>query len=805
MKKRLGVFIIGLLFAVAAFPQELRLVVSEKPLNAVLNALNVEISFDDKALARYSVSVSQTFKSPEEAIRFLLKDKPFRVERVGSVFVLSPRPVEKEEEKPLERKTYIVSGELSDRSTGEPLPYAYIQTGSGMIYTNESGYFSFVSETNRPLRIQTRYLGFEELDTTLAVGNYKLSLLPKAVVLDDVVVTPSPSALLMQTGMTSGETRINHRIARYMPGSADNSVFNLMRMMPGVRASGEPSEDLVVWGSNWGEGRLVFDGFTLFGMKSINDQIGSVNPYLAKDIRLSKGGFGASEGNRTGAIAEITGNEGSFSKPSVKANLSNYTGNVYASVPLTEASALSVAYRQTFYNLYQSESVGQSGGMQTKAEMYIEPEYDFRDLNVKYAGKAFQNDHYYVSLYAADDHFKFDVKQQDYEVDANEKNRQYGAASNYNRVWNNGSHSKLLFAFSRLSADIDQVSGVTNAQSTPVDVFHIENTVQELSLKLEHNFNFGSRQKIQLGGEWQQYRTSYNGSATSINNPALHLTDQVLLGRLSLKAGVRADLILNDKLYLQPRLNARYAFSDELTATASFGWYRQFLTRVPYEYGSGSYQLIWNMTDSTVLASAQLLAGLAYSRNGWLISAEGYLKKNRNRLYYMDNAIRKENDTNAGFDVFLRKEWGENAFFASYSQVRSTRPQKSTGYEIKPGAICSFNPFFLSATYVYGKGFPYFSTGGHGHAHGQGNEEGQHGGMHRHSDSSTAAYSRLDLSLIYKWQLKKLNMQAGASVLNVFDTDNVKYSYRLADQNNVFNVYTKATPFTPVLFFEVVL
>jgi hypothetical protein len=46
-------------------------------------------------------------------------------------------------------------------------------------------------------------------------------------------------------------------------------------------------------------------------------------------------------------------------------------------------------------------------------------------------------------------------------------------------------------------------------------------------------------------------------------------------------------------------------------------------------------------------------------------------------------------------------------------------------------------------------------------------------------------------------------MQAGASVLNVFNTNNIKYSYRISDQNNVFNIYTKATPRTPIVFFEI--
>ncbi|MDR2917250.1 MAG: TonB-dependent receptor [Tannerella sp.] len=809
MKKKLCIVIILLLTITAAFSQELRLVVSDKPLNTVLNTLDVEISFDDKALSNYKVSVSKTFNTPEEAIRFLLKDKPFKVEKVGSVYVISPAPPE---EKIVIRKTYTISGELTDKSTGELLPYAYIRTNKGIISTNEAGYFSIVKETKDPMQIHAQYMGFETLDTLLNVGNHKLYLNPATISLDEVVIAPSSSTMLMQSGRTSGEMRINHQIARYMPGSADNSVFNLLRMMPGVRASGEPSEDLIVWGSNWGESRLVYDGFTIFGMKSFNDQIGSVNPYLAKDLRLLKGGYDVSQGNRIGAVTEITGNEGNFKKPSIKANVSNYTANIYASVPIKQSSALSVAYRQTFYNLYNNESIvdnsnendhGNGNNNQASPDIYIEPEYDFRDLNLKYAGRASENDNYYISLYGADDHFKFSVKQQEYKVAATEKNKQYGAAANYNRVWNNSNNSKFLFSYSRFSAAIDNVSGITETQSTPLDVFQIKNTVQEFSLKLEHNFDIGRWNKVQIGGEWQHYTTSFNNTETSINNPSLHITDNISLGKLSLNAGLRADLIPDDKIYLQPRLSARYAFSDELTATASFGLYSQFLTRVPYQYRSGSYQMIWNLTDSTSLSSTQFLAGLAYSKNGWLVNGEGYVKKNRNQLYYIDNTIYALNNTNVGVDIFAKKEWRGQTAFASYSLVNSSNPQEeSTGQEIKVGAICSLKSFCLSATYVYGTGFPYLSTGGHGH--GQGNEEGQHGNSHKHSDVSSEPYSRLDLSLIYKMKLKKFRLQTGASVLNAFDTNNVKYSYRLSDQNNVFNIYTKATPFTPVVFFEII-
>jgi len=107
MKKIIIILWILLTSGAAAFTQELRLVVFDKPLNAVLNSLNVEISFDDKALSNYRVSVSKTFGTPEEAINYLLKDKPFKMEKIGKVFVISPGGNIKNKPEPVVEKKYF--------------------------------------------------------------------------------------------------------------------------------------------------------------------------------------------------------------------------------------------------------------------------------------------------------------------------------------------------------------------------------------------------------------------------------------------------------------------------------------------------------------------------------------------------------------------------------------------------------------------------------------------------------------------------------------------------------------------------
>ncbi|KAA6314446.1 hypothetical protein EZS27_034939 [termite gut metagenome] len=111
------------------------------------------------------------------------------------------------------------------------------------------------------------------------------------------------------------------------------------------------------------------------------------------------------------------------------------------------------------------------------------------------------------------------------------------------------SSSKLLMLFSQFSTGNDNLSGITNNQPISLDIIHIDNSIQEYSFNLVHMLNVEQHQKLQIG-EWQQYSGSLDDSRSQISNPAVYVTDNISLGKLFLQAGVRADFILNDKVYI---------------------------------------------------------------------------------------------------------------------------------------------------------------------------------------------------------------------------------------------------------------
>jgi outer membrane receptor protein involved in Fe transport len=160
-------------------------------------------------------------------------------------------------------------------------------------------------------------------------------------------------------------------------------------------------------------------------MKNSNDNISAVNPYMAKDIKVLKGGYGAEYGEKVGGIVDISGMDGNRLSPSAQLCVNNMTLNGLASVPYRKKSALVLAYRQTYYDLYNpveftsSASVSGSGfdrgwrsggGTGAQADYYLIPAYIFRDINLKFSGNS-RKTNYFISLYGGMDKFSYSFDQ----------------------------------------------------------------------------------------------------------------------------------------------------------------------------------------------------------------------------------------------------------------------------------------------------------------------------------------------------------------------------------------------------------
>lgn len=820
-----GFLLILLLFShVQLKGQSIEIHAVDEPLNQVLLTLvqeyGVQLSFDDQLLSAYLITATISFNNPEEAITFLVKDYPLEFKQIGEVFTIYSKPVVEPE------RNYRLAGRVVDSETGETLPYSHVLINQSGTVTDFNGNFSFVSRDSL-FDVRISYLGYYIKDTTLTPGSeHKLELAPSLIGLQEVVVEGSLVERSGQSGEEAGTLRLNHKIAYRLPGNGDNAVFNFLRLQPGILAAGERSSELIIWGSYSGHSKIMFDGYTIFGLKNFNDNISFVNPYMAKDIKVLKGGFASDYDNRVGGIVDISGINGNTKKPSINLNINNMTANGMASVPIKNQSAITFAYRQTYYNLYDAEDlniVSRSSGMgrSSQVDVNVFPDYLFRDVNLKYAGTFKSGDNYYLSLYEGRDKFSFTFDQERNNAqifqESDEKNRQLGATAFLGKTWKNGWNSHFSFSASGLERDVSEIQQITrNAGNWTISdrEQYFFNSILDLTLKNKNHIPLTEKQTLEAGwsythealrfGESDQEESMEIGEEGS-HRIGLFIQDEIrLTPGLKVKPGIRADYsFFLEKVYFQPRIQASLDLGDQWRVNAATGIYRQFISETSVIDELGNIRYFWSLCDNLavpVLKAIHLVGGVNYHIFGFSVGVESFYKSTEgiSRYKWLDGTLEvAQGDARTyGMDLLIKKYLKKHELWASYTlslteehfntmpeDVYSYAPQDQR-HEIKGALLLDFKPFFVSANYVYGSGFRTSTS-------------------ILNNLQERYPYSRLDMAVFYRLNVKNYHFEAGISVLNVLNHENIKSSsviYIPDTQNTSISIHAEAVPFTPTLY-----
>ncbi|MEI7676298.1 MAG: TonB-dependent receptor [Bacteroidales bacterium] len=853
---RIALIFYSLLFSLSLSAQVVRLSAKAKPLNQLLvemrDRYGLRFSFDDQELSQFKITVRQEFTSPQKALDYLLKPISYTYIQNQGVFVVYPLPP-----KPVDigitrqRKDLQLSGTIYDRNTGETLPYTYIEVNKTLVASDENGCFNYNSKTDSTYRLTFRHLGYFIKDTVVVAGtSFKFYLRPSNYLINEVVVS-SLVEKSMHLYELPGSIRANNLVAKNIPGNEGGSVFSLLRLLPGVYSAGEQNRDLVIWGGYEGQSEVTFDGFTLFGLKNFNDNISVVNPYMVRDVKVFKGGFGAKYDDKVGGIVNVTGVEGNLRKPELKANISNLTLNTMASVPIKKQASLVLAYRQTFYNLYEDQALTQVAPTNTNdhqtptPEYFITPNYKFFDSNVKFSGKTDTGSSYYLSLYGGKDRFAYsvsnDLLQNPIRTEATQLHTQLGASGEFSQQWQSGNRTTLRFSYSGLDATGNDFSSSNNRQNRLITTDR-ENYIHEYKLIAENQLVSNSKHAIQFGGGVVGDNTAYSQKSTQpvssssefpLNNASqvynAYISDRISVSpQISFSPGLRVDMpLFNSKIYWQPRLSGEWALDESFKIGASWGMYNQFNAKLFYieQYTArptrhesnqnilppDQYQQIWTSADGKkvpIVNSNHSVLGLYYQSGGFSASTEAFWKKTDGlsrweRTFSGNNTSIFKDDVffglsrAFGLDFMIKQQYRRHYAWVSYSygkteehftnQYAYQSAPQDQRHELKGALLLDFSPLSLSSSYVYGSGFPSYS------------------GLTLLSETNRKDYNRLDVSLCYRFSPRYFKMQGGVSILNLLNSKNLIFSNLVnasSVSSDVFAVYSQAIPFTPMVFFE---
>ncbi len=812
--------------------QEIKINVVNKPLNKLLidivDSNNINISFDDESLSNLIITENRIFPSIDKTLNSLFENTNFEYELIDDVWVIYPKI-------DINPSKTTLSGRIYDMFTEESLPYSHIYVNDWPFISDAEGNYSAVlDQYDSIIHIIVSHLGYYILDTTIArSNNFDFPMVPSSIGLSEIVISDRSVEKATQIGNQAGLMKLNHKIAHFLPGYGDNSVFSLIRLMPGILASGEHTNELIIWGGYAGQSKVMFDGFTVYGLKNFNDNISSFNPLIAKDIEIHKGGYDANYGDRVGGIVNIIGKNGNTINPSFTININNMTLNGMVEIPISKKGSLIFAFRQTYYNLYNpsdmSAVIDQNNDSISTNDLDINviPDYNFRDFNVKYSTQISDNNNFYVSLHAGRDRFSYKINEavlnRVYDKKAKDQSTQTGGSVYWGHIWNNGNSSNIRICFSGLVNEYSNDFKIQNPINSNTEYIADDNSKNTLDeLKIEHSNSITINQYHTIEGgldltynfvELEEFsfdaKMAYYLSSGSIAN--FYLQDNIsILKNLNIKAGFRINhAFYLQKIYFEPRISASLKIGDMWKINCAYGKYNQFISLSTIVDDFGNFKYLWSLSNNKelpVLNASHYVIGSSYHHNNLTFSIEGYYKNISgltrfvNLTKYSIRDIFHGKAESYGMDILLKKDLSRHSAWIAYSlsstiehftynQIENTRraPQDQR-HELKLALLLNFDPIYFSTNYVYGSGFPYGNV------------------LTQYQESNIQKYSRLDASLIYKFLDRKVNGEIGISIINVLNTKNLKYSsFEKIPSNQVedINIYTEALPITPTLYLKI--
>lgn len=258
--------------------------------------LELDISFDDKALSVYNVTLSDAFDKPEDALYFLLNGKPFRVEKMNQVYIIVPieEHVQKSQTSTFSQKTkrdFVFTGTVADTETGETLCYATVSLldhDEQPIITgiaDENGAFC-LSTPRFPHKIKISFVGYETLTKEILATERdlgRLRLQTTTVALNETVVTAANvrhkvdrTCYQVTSAMRRGVANVEELLNK-IPGIYFDKVTNILSvnhskdillLADGIQQPADylknlsPDRVSSVEVINESSGRFVSDGYT---------------------------------------------------------------------------------------------------------------------------------------------------------------------------------------------------------------------------------------------------------------------------------------------------------------------------------------------------------------------------------------------------------------------------------------------------------------------------------------------------------------------------------------------------------------
>jgi len=795
------------------------------------------------------------------------------------------------------RYRFALTGRIIDNASVEPLPFVNISIKGTSIGTNSNadGYFTLPRVPSDTVSLVLSAVGYKPKTVYLTPQTPQSNLLVKleseSVAIKEVVINGEKQEVL-QTNSKVGMIKMSPIKLVSLPSLGEKDIFRSFQLMPGISAANENSSGLYVRGGTPDQSLVVYDGFTVYNVEHLFGFFSSFNSNAIKDIQLYKGGFDAKYGGRISSVVEITGKEGNKTNWGGFADISLMSANGFLEAPLGEKFTIIAAGRRSWqsplydkiFNKYSNTSSTSGPSMPEGRNPFGKNDLKsyFYDFNTKLTYRPTDKDIIWLSYYSGNDDLTNDISSgfkgggpggmggggevpriSNFSMSNNDNSNwgNHGVSLKWSRKWNEKFYGNFLIGYSNYYSNRDRTSSGSYEDSSGTS-HSIKRGVMEYNhlddysakADIEQKLNANNVLEYGLNATYNKITYSYAQSDTvkliDRRNEGLllsgYLQDKISLydNMLKITPGLRSNYYsVTGKMYFEPRLTSSYQLTDTWKIKGSIGRYYQFAKRVVREdimAGNKDFWTLSNGKNLPVTYSDQIIGGVSWENNTYLIDVEGYYKRITNLTEYSlrfskslangsfnpghggdQGTVTYEDQFLTGWgrvhgiDVLVQKKQGDLTGWIGYTLGRVVNHIDGYGnydyyasndvtHEFKAVATYHWRNWDFSGTWIYATGKPYTAPqGGYTVTLLDGTKK-SFVTVSTKNGQRLPDYHRLDLSATLNMKLGgRIPATLGFSVFNAYNRSNVWYKQFEIVDNTIVETNVNYLGITPNINFTI--
>jgi hypothetical protein len=729
------------------------------------------------------------------------------------------------------KRSSLLCGFVKSKNNLQPLAGATVQLGAASVITDETGYFEInIPENSNKVRI--RHIGFKAHYRNLAFFNRRrcadIYLIPQVQALPEVILSGYLAKGINK--VNDGSFEIDFEEFTTLPGLIDADVLQSVQAFPGILSVNETVSNINIRGGTHDQNLIEWDRIKMYQSGHFFGLISMFHPQITQTVRLQKNGTTASVTDGvSGTISMETANlTNSEFKGSVGVNLTDI--NAFADVPAGRNSSIQLAARSSYNKLLETptynsffERISQDTEIENTFGQALDDElnFDFYDGSFRWLYQPNDKNEISVNFIITGNDLVFNESGQvNNEVQERESSLAQGSIAGgleYKRQWND----RLQTVLHIYETDY-KLKGI-NADVQNNLRFLQENRVSETGVRLDSYYQLTDR--VQWANGYQFTETKVT-NLNDVDNPRFRsLIGEVLRthavfseGRYrsknrftNLSFGMRANYLDKfNRFRLEPRLSFNQRFLSFFTVEVLGELKHQSISKVINFQNDflGIERRRWQLSDNDsipVLTSQQASLGIHYSRKGWLVSTEAYVKRvdgitTQSQGFQNQYEFTKTSGSYdaVGADVLIRKQFNFSSAsetpnlntWISYSYLNSdytfnelpevTFPNNfDITHAFTAGSTFSWKNLRISAGYNWRSGKPATRlVAGNEVVDGSLNFDTA-------NNDRLPYFSRLDLSAAYSLLVaKNIPMQLSVSLWNVLNSQNIINNFYRINQDD---------------------